>query len=153
MGVLQNGVIIEQGTVAEVLKNPQNAYTKVLLDAVTPANHIGTTEAVTPANHIETAGKDNALGDPNIEANKSAYLLQVSRLKKYFPVKSEFRSVKGLTVKAVDDVSFAIRRGEIIGVVGESGCGKSTLVNTILLLHKPTEGQVLFDGEDIFFPV
>lgn len=139
MGVLQNGVIIEQGTVAEVLKNPKNSYTKVLLDAVTPANRIG-----------EIRTDETAEEVPKPETNKSDCLLQVSRLKKYFPVKSEFSHGKGLTVKAVDDVSFAIRKGEIIGVVGESGCGKSTLVNTILLLHKPTEGKVLFDGEDIF---
>lgn len=129
MGVLQNGVVVEQGYVADLLKNPENPYTKILLDAVTPNRNRG--EEKNPA---EEAGS----------------LLQVNHLKKYFPVKSEFRSIKGLTVKAVDDVSFTINKGEILGVVGESGCGKSTLVNTILLLHKPTEGQVLFNGDDIF---
>ena len=126
MGILQNGVVIEQGNVAEVLKNPQNPYTQILLDAITPNR--------------------NRSG----EASIGECLLKVDHLRKYFPVKSEFRKKKGLTVKAVDDVSFELNRGEILGVVGESGCGKSTLVNTILLLHKPTEGQVLFNGEDIF---
>jgi oligopeptide/dipeptide ABC transporter ATP-binding protein len=65
-------------------------------------------------------------------------------------VKSVSKATKNLFVKAVDGVSLKIRKGEILGVVGESGCGKSTLVNTLLLLHKPTEGNVLFDGDDIF---
>lgn len=53
-------------------------------------------------------------------------------------------------VKAVDDVDLVINKGEILGVVGESGCGKSTLVNTILNLHEPTSGKVVFDGSDMF---
>ena len=138
MGVLQHGVVVEQGNVADVLKNPQNPYTKILLEAITPnRNRSGGTKEAEPAAPEAVAGAGDCL-------------LQVDHLRKYFPVKSEFRNVKGLTVKAVDDVSFTLNRGEILGVVGESGCGKSTLVNTILLLHKPTEGQVLFNGEDIF---
>lgn len=133
MGILQNGVVVEQGNVADVLEHPQNPYTKILLDAITPnRNRSGETK------------------ETGIEKSESDILLQVDHLRKFFPVKSEFRNVKGLTVKAVDDVSFTINKGEILGIVGESGCGKSTLVNTILLLHKPTEGQVLFNGEDIF---
>lgn len=144
MGVLQNGVVVEQGDVEALLKNPQNSYTKILLDAITPnQNRSGEREAKT-AEGGEAAAK---AGDGETEAE---CLLQVSHLKKHFPVKSEFKNVKNLTVKAVDDVSFSINKGEILGVVGESGCGKSTLVNTILLLHKPTDGQVLFNGEDIF---
>jgi len=135
MGVLQNGVIVEQGKVAEVLKNPENPYTKILLDAITPNRN--------RCSEMEVEMVDKA------DKEKDC-LLQVNHLKKYFPVKSELRSMKGLAVKAVDDVSFSLNRGEILGVVGESGCGKSTLVNTILLLHKPTEGKVLFNGEDIF---
>lgn len=139
MGVLQNGVVVEQGNVESLLKNPQNSYTKILLDAITPnQNRSGDRESKA----AEGAGEG--------EGTEAECLLQVSRLKKHFPVKSEFKNVKNLTVKAVDDVSFSINKGEILGVVGESGCGKSTLVNTILLLHKPTDGQVLFNGEDIF---
>lgn len=71
-------------------------------------------------------------------------LLGVSGLKKHFP------AGKGLFVKAVDGVDMTARSGEIVGIVGESGCGKSTLVNTILNLHPPTEGTVVFDGDDMF---
>lgn len=131
MGVLQEGKVVEQGNVAEVLKNPQNPYTQLLLDAITPNQNRSDAER-----QKESAAQD--------------CLLKVTNLKKHFPIKSEFRNTKDVTVKAVDDVSFELNKGEILGVVGESGCGKSTLVNTILLLHKPTSGEVLFDGEDIF---
>lgn len=69
-------------------------------------------------------------------------LLQVEHLKKYF------KTPKG-TLHAVDNVSFSINQGEILGVVGESGCGKSTLGRTILHLSEATGGKVMFDGEDI----
>lgn len=81
---------------------------------------------------------------------ESDVILQVDHLKKYFPIKSGFFGRGGAAVKAVDDVSLTIRRGEVIGLVGESGCGKSTLVNTILNLTEPTEGKVIFDGKNLY---
>ena len=77
-------------------------------------------------------------------------LLRVEHLKKYFDINDELRHQKHLTLKAVDDVSFTLNRGEVLGIVGESGCGKSTLVNTILNLFEPTDGKVYFDGSDVF---
>ena len=76
-------------------------------------------------------------------------LLEVNNLKKHFPIKGGlFRRVVG-QLKAVDDVSFGIEKGQTFGLVGESGCGKSTLGRAILRLHEPTGGQVLLDGTDI----
>ena len=69
-------------------------------------------------------------------------ILEVRNLKKYFDTPAG-------PLQAVDDVSFVINKGETIGVVGESGCGKSTLGRTILRLHEPTSGEILFHGEDI----
>ena len=69
-------------------------------------------------------------------------VLRVNHLKKYF------KTGRGL-LHAVDDVSFSIQRGETIGVVGESGCGKSTLGRTVLRLNEPTDGEILFHGEDL----
>ncbi|MFC7365400.1 MULTISPECIES: ABC transporter ATP-binding protein [Bhargavaea] len=76
-------------------------------------------------------------------------LLEVKNLKTYYPIHGGFfKRVVG-NVKAVDDISFSIKKGETMGLVGESGCGKSTTGRTILRLIKPTGGQILFDGEDI----
>ena len=76
-------------------------------------------------------------------------ILEVSHLKKYFPVKGGmFGGVTG-NVKAVDDVSFTIKRGTTMGLVGESGCGKSTTWRTILRLIEKTAGTILFNGEDV----
>ena len=77
-------------------------------------------------------------------------LLVVNNLKKHFPTGSGgILSRKKSLIKAVDGVSFSITRGKTLGLVGESGCGKSTTGRTILRLYKPTDGDVLFDGEDI----
>ncbi len=76
------------------------------------------------------------------------YLLEVRNLSKYFDVGSSFLKRKPVYLRAVDDVSFKIRAGETLGIVGESGCGKSTLGNVIIRLLEPTSGQVFFEGED-----
>jgi len=81
---------------------------------------------------------------------QSEYLLEVNDLVKWFPIKSSFFKRTVGNVKAVDGVSFKIRRGETMGLVGESGCGKSTCGRTILRLQEKTSGQVLLDGQDIF---
>ena len=76
-------------------------------------------------------------------------LIEVKNLKKYFPVKNEFLSGDKKYVKAVDGVSFNIRKGETFGLVGESGCGKSTLGRSITRLYDITEGDILFEGTNI----
>ena len=70
------------------------------------------------------------------------YLVEAENLKKYF------KTPRGM-LHAVDDVSFKIEKGKTLGVIGESGCGKSTLGRTLIHLHEPTEGKIIFDGEDI----
>ncbi len=79
--------------------------------------------------------------------NNNDILLEVKNLKKYFPISTGAFQTKQL--KAVDDVSFTIRRGETLGLVGESGCGKTTVGRTILNLYTPTDGEIIFDGKQI----
>lgn len=81
--------------------------------------------------------------------DKRENLLEIRNLKKYYPVTGGFFKRTIGNVKAVDDMSFVIRKGETLGLVGESGCGKSTAGRTILRLMKPTGGEILFEGKDI----
>ena len=84
-----------------------------------------------------------------MKKRKDEVLLEVQNLKTYYPIKGGFFKRTVGNVKAVDDVSFEILKGETLGLVGESGCGKSTTGRTILRLTKPTDGKIIFDGKDI----
>ena len=90
---------------------------------------------------------------PNVQNTSSGdedVLLQVNNLKMYFPVTSGLIFQRAVAqIKAVDDVSFSVRRGETLGLVGESGCGKTTTGRCILQLYKPTEGSIIFDGQEL----
>lgn len=79
----------------------------------------------------------------------SESILHVKNLKKYFPIGGGFLEKKVQLVKALDGVSFSVDEGETFGIVGESGCGKSTLGRVILHLIEPTEGNIIFQGQDI----
>jgi oligopeptide/dipeptide ABC transporter ATP-binding protein len=76
-------------------------------------------------------------------------IIEVKSLKRYFPVRKGIFARVSEHIKAVDDVSFTINRGETFGLVGESGCGKSTTAKMILLIEQPTAGSILFEGKDI----
>ena len=82
--------------------------------------------------------------------DKGDVILSVRNLKKHFPINAGFILQRQVgAVRAVDGISFDVKRGETLGLVGESGCGKSTTGRTILQLYKPTDGQVIYDGQDL----
>ena len=123
--VMKEGEIVEEGTTEEIFANAKHPYTKRLLNAL-------------PKLHEKRAPKQQ----PNLPAGVDidTPLVEVRHLKKHFDLG------KGSILKAVDDLSFAIYPGETLGLVGESGSGKSTTGRTLLQLHQPTEGDVLYKG-------
>jgi len=87
---------------------------------------------------------------PNTAIQKGETLVEVNNLVKYFPVRAGLLQRVINHVKAVDDVSFVVRKGETLGMVGESGCGKTTIGRTMLRLVEPTSGSAKFNGQDVF---
>ncbi len=84
-----------------------------------------------------------------VEEPKEEILLEVKNLKKYFAVGTNFFGKPNKFLHAVDDVSFSLKKGKTLGIVGESGCGKTTMGRTILRLHNPTDGEIWFNGEEV----
>ena len=84
-----------------------------------------------------------------MNGNGGGPLLEVQGLKKYYPLRGGIFGARIGDVRAVDGVSFTVRKGETLGLVGESGCGKSTLGRTVLRLEDPTAGRVMFEGTDL----
>ena len=112
------------------------------------------TEGFAAFDDVAEREREKQLADEQAEADKllppdPEAILEVRHLKKHFVLKKTITGKPLSTLKAVDDVSFKIKPGETLGIVGESGCGKTTMGRTILKLHQPTAGQVFFEGKDI----
>ena len=97
----------------------------------------------------QAAEEEKAARAAVTHASEQEMILEVRDLKKHFPVKGGFFGRTNNYIKAVDGVSFNVKRGETLGLVGESGCGKSTTGETIVRLQKETDGQIIFNGQDI----
>ncbi|TVQ76893.1 MAG: ABC transporter ATP-binding protein, partial [Phycisphaeraceae bacterium] len=87
--------------------------------------------------------------EPKADAKKAQPILEAKNLKTWFPIRSGLLQLVTGHVKAVDDVSFHVDRGETLGLVGESGCGKTTVGRSILRLIPPTSGEVFFEGRNV----
>ena len=150
--VMRQGEIVEQGPTARVLKNPQHAYTKALLACRPTKTSKGNKLPVVSdfldedPELVTTLSSTNKVLLPNPDQSP---ILTVENLKVYFPGNKNFWGKTVSHFKAVDDVSFSIKRNEIVGLVGESGCGKTTLGRTILQLVPPTSGRILLHGKEI----
>ena len=134
IAVMYRGKMVETGDVKSILHHPQHEYTQSLLNA---------------ALLLQTVDENNVAS-----TNSAKPILKVENLKQYFTLEANliqqiFSRKKAAQIKAVDDISFDLYPGEILGLVGESGCGKSTLSRTILQLLQPTAGKVEFLGRDL----
>lgn len=158
--VMYKGEIVEQGNAKELLLHPQHPYTKALL-ACRPAgkakgerlpvvsDFIGEESEKQKAESIKHKAESLKLIAENQEHTAGDIVLKVENLKVYFPGKKRLFGKSGDVFKAVDDVSFDVKQGETLGLVGESGCGKTTLGRAILQLVPATSGKILLGDTDI----
>jgi peptide/nickel transport system ATP-binding protein len=153
--VLWKGKKVEEGAASEILTRPRHPYTQALIAAVPRLGSMRGEPSPKPFLEPEAA---QATLDPNrvaIERGRLALhsdqrpLLEVVNLVTRFPVRSGIFGRVSARVHAVENVSFSLRAGETLALVGESGCGKSTTGRSILRLIEPSEGRVFFDGQDV----
>lgn len=161
--VMYKGEIVEQGAANKLFNNPQHAYTKGLI-ACRPPMDKRMHRLPVISDFMERAGDDqkqldfvNSLIEPIadyqtriIGLGNEADILRVENLSTYYTAKKNFFGRPTAFTKAVDDVSFTMKRGETLGLVGESGSGKSTLGKSILRLIPATSGKVYFEDKDVF---
>ncbi|KQV96382.1 ABC transporter ATP-binding protein [Pelomonas sp. Root1237] len=141
--VMRHGQVRENAPVAQIFNDPQDAYTKALL-ACRPSLTENPARLMVIDDHIAGRAAGN---DAKVKDDSAPVIMEVTGLQKSFWLKDglfgkrEFKAVKG--------VNFKLRKGHTLGVVGESGSGKTTMGLTLLRLHEPTGGQVLFEGKDL----
>jgi peptide/nickel transport system ATP-binding protein len=145
--VMYRGATMEYGHAKDVLQNPEHPYTKALIACKPSPRHKG---EVLPV--VADFLQEDAMPEKNrIKAAEPSTVpvLEVNNLKVWFPEDKNWLGKPLHYFKAVDDVSFALHKGEVLGLVGESGCGKSTLSRSLMGLIPVHEGQILFKGKDL----
>lgn len=166
VAVMYKGKIVEYGKAAQIFNNPQHPYTKGLVACrptlnshpqklLTVSDYMSVEQTSTgemviqakePQAPVEVTREEIAARLANL--NEHQPLLEVRNLKVGFPVRGAFGKTTRYTM-AVNDVSFDVKPGETLGLVGESGCGKTTLGRTLLRLIEPMSGEIIFEGQDI----
>jgi peptide/nickel transport system ATP-binding protein len=160
--IMYKGGIVEQGLVTEIFRDAKHPYTKGLI-ACRPILHkkgerlpvVGDflnrqelKDEVRKVEHVKPAKSQEAVAGSGIN-HSSGTLLQVENLCVHFPIRKNFLGKTLESVKAVDNISFELYKGETLGLVGESGCGKTTLGRTLLRLIEPTSGKIIFNNADL----
>lgn len=154
--VMYRGDIVEKGSTEQIFQAPKHPYTKGLL-ACRPSLEANPRRLPVVSDFMTADGKEKPVDASILKAAKQTraisdaqpVLLTIDNVQKHFPLKKGFFGGVKSWVKAVDDVSFKVRKGRTLGLVGESGCGKTTLGRTILRLVEPTGGKIIYDGTDI----
>ncbi len=141
--VMRNGIVREQGATADIFERPQDGYTKALL-ACRPSLEGNPARLMVIDDHI--AGRE-LLQQAKPKDPDAPVVLEVRGLAKSFWLKQGVFGKREF--KAVQNVNFKLRKGHTLGVVGESGSGKTTMGLTLLRLHEPTGGEVIFDGKNL----
>ncbi len=151
--VMYKGCLVEKNSVTNIFENPSHPYTRGLI-ACRPTLDKDSRRLPVMSDYMDEQGR--ALNPEEKEDKKTIknlsskeFLLEVRNLKKYFPLQKTFFGKIRSWVKAVDDVSFNVSRGETLGLVGESGCGKTTLGRVILRLLTATAGEVIYQRQNI----
>lgn len=150
--VMYKGEIVEQGTTDKLFESPAHPYTKALL-ACRPVLHQKGERLPTVSDFMEPVRPHPIITtsklQPNREPVTTVPLMQVQNLSVWFPAHRTLLAKPKDFIKAVDDVSFTVFKGETLGLVGESGCGKTTLGRTLLRLIKPTSGNIIYNNTNL----
>jgi peptide/nickel transport system ATP-binding protein len=167
--VMYKGEIVEQNSVSEIFTRPQHPYTKALL-ACRPVNHQRGERLPVVSDFLQIEIKNPVAIGSKVEGQKlfpdikeqpttinqqavtnhhPTVLLKVKDLSIWFPSKKNLFGKTLEFIKAVDNISFEVYKGETLGLVGESGCGKTTLGRALLRLIEPTKGKIIYGGSDL----